>query len=91
MYNKKAIIGVAVGLAALAAVGILLTNKNKSKKDKLINQAEDLADNFKSKLHNLQRRAQKEFKSALETGEEFTNAAKDRANEWAKNNGSGIA
>lgn len=90
MYSKKTIVGVAVGLAALAAVGILLSQKKKSRKQKMIDEAEDLADNFRSKLHSLQRKAQKEFKSAMETGEEFTNVAKDRATDWAKKVSNGV-
>ncbi|AWA30852.1 hypothetical protein HYN48_12615 [Flavobacterium magnum] len=82
MYNKKVIIGVAAGVAVLALAGILLAKKKKSKKQKLIDKADGLADNFKSKLHNLQRKAQKEIKHAADRGEEFTNVARDRAADW---------
>ena len=82
MSNKKLIIGVATGVAFLTVAGILLYKKKKSKKDKFIDEAEHLAENFKSKLNNLQRRAQKEFKNASSAGEELTNVAKERVNDW---------
>jgi len=82
MSNKKLIIGVAAGVAFLTAAGILLYNNKKSKKDRFIDEAENLAENFKSKLHNLQRKAQKEYKNASSTGEDITNIAKERVSEW---------
>lgn len=63
MSNKKVIVGVAAGVALLTAAGILLYNKKKSKKDRFIDEAEHLAESFKSKLNSLQRKAQKEFKN----------------------------
>lgn len=82
MYNKKVIIGVAAGVVVLAIAGLLLAKKNKSKKQKLIDKADGFADSFKNKLHNLQRKAQKEIKHVAERGEEFTNVARDRAADW---------
>jgi gas vesicle protein len=82
MYNKKVIIGVAAGVAVLAIAGLLLVKRNKSKKQKMMDRADGLADTFKSKLHNLQRKAQKEIKHAADRGEEFTNVARDRAADW---------
>ncbi|MDR6968408.1 gas vesicle protein [Flavobacterium arsenatis] len=82
MSNKKLIIGVASGVALLTAVGILLYKKKKTKKERFIDEAEHLAENFKSKLNNLQRKAQKEFKNVSSSGEELTNVAKERVNDW---------
>jgi len=81
MSNKKLILGVAAGVAALAVVGILIAKK-KSKKNQLSGRAEEAKDNFKAKLQELQKKAKKEFNSTLEDGENLVNKAKDRANEW---------
>lgn len=59
MSNKKLIIGVAAGVALLTAAGIVLYKKKKSKKECFIDEAENIAANFKSKLNQLQRKAQK--------------------------------
>lgn len=82
MSNKKVVLGVAAGVAALAVVGLLLVKKKKSKKAQLSEKAQDAKDNFKSKLNEWQRKAKKEFNSTLEEGENVANKAKDRANEW---------
>lgn len=81
MSNKKLILGVAAGVAALAVVGVLVANK-KSKKNKLSAKAEEAKDNFRSKLQDLKKKATREFNSTLEDGENLANKAKDRANEW---------
>lgn len=82
MTNKKVIVGVAAGVALLTAAGILLYNRKKSKKDRFINEAENLAENFKSKLNNLQRKAQKELKNTANTGEDLANVAVERVTQW---------
>lgn len=82
MSSKKLVLGIAVGVAAIAVVGLIVAKK-KSKKNKLSGKALEARDNFKSKLNELQRKAKKEFNSALEDGEALANKAKDRANEWA--------
>lgn len=82
MSNKKVIIGVAAGVAFLTAAGILLYNRKKSRKDRFINEAEHLAENFKSKLNNLQRKAQRELKNTAHTGEDLANVAVERVNQW---------
>lgn len=85
MSSKKIILGVAAGVAALAIVGIL-ASKNKSKKKKFIEKAEEAKDHFKGKLSELQRKAQKEFNSKVEDGHDALNQAKDRANSWIAKN-----
>lgn len=81
MSNKKLILGVAAGVAALAVVGVLIAKK-KSKKNKLSAKAEEAKENFSAKLQELKRKAKKEFNSSLEDGENLVNKAKDRASEW---------
>lgn len=89
MSNKKIIIGVAAGVAAITAIGILLY-KNRSKKAKYIDAAEDVADQFRNKLNSLQRKAKKEYKNIVEDGEDFANRAKDRANQWVNKAGANL-
>jgi len=81
MSNKKLILGVAAGVAALAVVGVLIAKK-KSKKNKLSAKAEEAKENFSAKLQELKKKAKKEFNSSLEDGENLVNKAKDRASEW---------
>lgn len=82
--DKRLIIGIAAGVAVAAAAGILFATKKKSKKQIFQDKADDLSENFRRKLQNLQKRAQKEFKQAVENGEDYTHLAQDRANELAK-------
>lgn len=81
MSNKKLILGVAAGVAALAVVGVLIAKK-KSRKNQLSSKASEAKDNFRSKLQELKKKATKEFNSTLENSENLANKAKDRANEW---------
>jgi len=81
MSNKKLILGVAAGVAALAVVGVLIAKK-KSKKNQLSSKAAEAKDNFRSKLQELKKKATKEFNSTLQDSENLANKAKDRANEW---------
>ncbi|NBL65250.1 hypothetical protein GV828_08590 [Flavobacterium sp. NST-5] len=85
MSSKKIILGVAAGVAALAIVGIL-TAKNKSKKKRFLEKAENAKDQFKGKLSELQRKAQKELSQHAETGDNLINQAKNRANDWIAKN-----
>ena len=81
MSNKKLILGVAAGVAALAVVGVLVAKK-KSKKNQLSSKASEAKDNFRSKLQDLKKKATKEFNNTLQDSENLANKAKDRANEW---------
>ncbi|NUY82451.1 hypothetical protein HUK80_16210 [Flavobacterium sp. MAH-1] len=88
--NKKAIIaGVAIGVAALTAAGII-AYRNRSKKAKMKDTAGDYADKFKSKLSSLERKAKKEYAQIVEDGEEFANRAKERATQWANKAGANL-
>lgn len=81
MRNKKLIIGIAAGAAALAGVALLVA-RNRSQRSALAEQAEEAKENFKSKLNELQRKAQKEYKNSAEDTKSSVNAAKERASEW---------
>jgi len=78
MANKKVIIGIAVGAAVLAGVAVALSRKKKA--NKYSAHVEEAKANFKGKLNELQRKAEKEFRNASGNA---VNAAKDRAAEWA--------
>lgn len=80
MRNRGIIIGVAVGVAALTAAGVLMARHNR--KSGSHDGESQLADTFKSKLHNLQRKAKKEFKNAAGESGDIANMAKERANQW---------
>lgn len=81
MSNKKLILGVAAGVAALAIVGVLVAKK-KSKKGQLSARADEAKENFSAKLQELKKKAKREFHNSLEDGENLVNKAKDRANDW---------
>lgn len=80
MTNKKLILTVAAGVAAVSLLGLALKKKNKKKKFK--KTAEEAKSNFKSKLHELQRKAQKEYQNSGSETKDAVNAAKERANQW---------
>lgn len=77
--NKQTIIGIAAGAAALVIAGFIYARKNRSN---AFADGSALRDNFKGKLNNLQRKAQKEYRNSIADGEDTANFAKDRANQW---------
>lgn len=79
MNNKKLILGIAAGAAALAVAGVLISRK-RSRKAQFEGAIEGAKDNFKSKLHELKRKAGKELKTG--GAKEAMNSAKERANDW---------
>lgn len=88
--NRKAVIaGVAIGVAALTAAGII-AYRNRSKKAKFKGTAEDYSEKFRSKLSKLEKKAKKEYAQIVEDGEEFANKAKDRATQWANKAGANL-
>ncbi|HEU0136448.1 MAG TPA: hypothetical protein VFQ50_04090 [Flavobacterium sp.] len=80
--NKQTIIGIAAGAAALVIAGFIYARRTRG--TQLINDDEGspLRDNFKGKLNNLQRKAQKEYRNAIADGEDVTNLAKDKTSQW---------
>ncbi len=90
MNNKKVLIGLAAGIAALTAVGFFIAYRNKSASQRLHDGADDAAAHFKSKLQHLKRKASKEIKRVSESGDEMANSAKDRATQWVSKAGANL-
>jgi mannitol-specific phosphotransferase system IIBC component len=80
MKNKKLIVGLAAGAAALGVAAIILNKRRKA--NQFSAQAEEAKSNFKKKLNELQRKAQKEYKNSAAETKDTVNAAADRANDW---------
>lgn len=80
MKNRGLIIGVAVGVAALTAAGILMSKRRSH--SAMDDGEQQLSDTFKHKLNSLQRKAKKELKMASADGNDIANMAKERANQW---------
>ncbi|MGV3461035.1 MAG: hypothetical protein ACO1N9_11355 [Flavobacterium sp.] len=81
MQNKKVILGVAAGVAALAVAGLVIAKKRKSKRSYEA-QVEDAKATFKRKLDKLHSKAEKHYKSAQGETLDAVNEAKERANQW---------
>jgi len=81
MQNKKLILSIAAGAAVLAGAAVIVARKRSQKKYKA--QVDEAKENFKGKLNELQRKAQKEFKNASFDAKGAVNSAKERATEWA--------
>lgn len=82
MSNKKLIVGIAAGAAALATAAVFLFRK-RAKQHAFEERVEEAKENMEGKLNELHKKAEKEVKST--TGDDVTmNVAKERANEWAK-------
>lgn len=77
--DKRLILGVAAGVAALGVVALL---SNKKSKKKLQKKAAEAKDNFKSKLQELQRKAKREYGEMAADSENAINVAKSRAEQW---------
>ena len=81
--NKKAVIGIAAGAAVLAGAAYYIM-KRRANKSNGHTDLDEVKQNFKSKLNELQRKAGKELKNAGDA-KEAVNSAKDRANDWVNN------
>lgn len=79
MKDKRVVAGVVIGVAALAAVGLLLAYNKKKKKNRFLSAAEDASQRYKGKLTSLQRKARKEYRNLVQEGEDFA----DKARDWA--------
>ncbi|MNK06517.1 hypothetical protein D3C87_244160 [compost metagenome] len=82
MKNKKLIVGVAVGAAILAGAAVIVARRRAKNCHNLDLQA--VKDNFRSKLHELQRKAEKEAKSLAAEAKDGIEAAKNKANQVIK-------
>ena len=80
--NKQMMIGIAAGTAAIVIAGFMYAQKRRSNQSLNDDEGSPLRDNFKGKLNNLQRKAQKEYRTSIAGGDETSNLAKDRANQW---------
>jgi LPXTG-motif cell wall-anchored protein len=85
MSRQRTMIGIATGVALLAAAGLLIAKKKKSGR-KFTNGSGELAETYKSKLQNLQRRAKREYNEAMSQGSDLT----ERVGEMVKKAGSSI-
>ena len=83
MKNKKLIAGIAAGAAVVAGAAVFIARTRASKKYQA--HVEEAKANFKSKLDELQHKAEKEFSKGADSSQEAVNAAKERANKWVKN------
>jgi gas vesicle protein len=81
MTNKKLVLGIAAGAAVLATAAVLIAKRRNNNIYRA--HVDEAKENFKHKLHELKRKAEKEYKSAAGDAGELVNAAKERAQEWA--------
>ena len=79
--RKKAAIGVAAGVLALAGAATLL-KRRRDKKRAYKETVEDAKQHMKGKLNELQRKAQKDLKNIETETENIANTAKEKANNW---------
>ena len=69
MSNKKLILGIAAGVAALAVVGIIL--KRRGHLDGIISKAEEFTGDLADKYSNIKESARKKFDEVVEKGGEI--------------------
>lgn len=79
MSNKKVILGIAAGVAALAVVGIIL--KRRGHLDGIISKAEELGSDIADKYSNIKESARKKFDEVVEKGGEIADKLKTEANQ----------
>ena len=77
MSNKKLILGVAAGVAALAVVGVIC--KRRGYFDGLEERAEELGSNLKDKFGSLKETAKKKFDEVTKHGENAIAETADKA------------
>lgn len=74
MSNKKLILGIAAGVAALAVVGIIL--KRKGYLDGVIDKAEELSGDLADKYQSVKETARKKFDEVVNKGGEIADKVK---------------
>lgn len=79
MKNKKLIIGIAAGAALLAGAAVIVARRRAKNCHNL--DLQEVKDNFRSKLHELQRKAEKEAKNLAAEAKDGMAAAKNKANQ----------
>lgn len=75
MSNKKLIVGIAAGVAAMAAVGIVL--KRKGYLDGVSEKADELGSNLKDRFNNVKESAKQRFNEVVQKGEDLASKAKE--------------
>ncbi|KOS05973.1 hypothetical protein AM493_07935 [Flavobacterium akiainvivens] len=73
MSNKKLIIGIAAGVAALAVIGIIA--KRKGYLDGAIEKAEEFGSNVKDKFNSAKEAARKKYDEVMHKGGEIAEKA----------------
>ena len=87
MSNKKLIVGIAAGVAALAVVGVIC--KRKGYFDGIIDKAGEFGEEFADKFQSVKETARKKFDEVVQKGGEIADKAKsaaDTATNGATNN-----
>ncbi len=84
MSNKKLIIGIAAGVAALAVVGIIL--KRRGYLDGVISRAEELGSDLADKYETVKESAKKKFDEVVHKGGDIADKAATQAADAAKSN-----
>ena len=87
MSNKKLIVGIAAGVAALAVVGVIC--KRKGYFDGIIDRAGEFGEEFADKFQSVKETARKKFDDVVHKGGEIADKAKsaaDTATNGATNN-----
>lgn len=77
MSNKKLILGIAAGVAALAVVGVIC--KRKGYLDTWCDKAEELGDDLKDKYRNVKESARKRFDEVMQKGGEIADKMKGQS------------
>lgn len=75
MSNKKLILGIAAGVAAMAAVGIVL--KRKGYLEGVSEKADELGHDLKDRFNNVKESAKKRFNEVVQKGEDLASKAKE--------------
>lgn len=78
MSNKKLILGVAAGVAALAVVGVIC--KRKGYFDGLSEKADEFGSNLKDKFNNLKDAAKKKYDEVAHEAQTAENTARKATN-----------
>jgi hypothetical protein len=79
MTNKKMILGIAAGVAALAVVGLIC--KRKGYLDTWCDKADELTDDLKDKYQSVKESARKRFDEVVQKGGEIADKIKTSATE----------
>ncbi len=84
MSNKKMILGIAAGVAALAVVGLIC--KRKGYLDGFCEKAEELGEDLKDKYKSVKESARQKFDEVVQKGGEIADKLKNHAEDAADKN-----